>query len=180
MTASTTTVAPTRIVPTRFCHSLMPAPHHNYTPPVPTRYWVPVLIPMYPFRMPGRTGVLRSLRYLRDRRRRSICTTPKRAGCERGASQKSMNWRLWLSGIAISVLTLVGGVRAGAQAPSPATAPQNTQSAAAPAASPKDIVGIWQGTLRIPKTDQHPEVDLRLVVKISRTDACALQSLCEN
>ena len=33
MTASTTTIAPTRIVPMRFCHSLMPAPRHNYTPP---------------------------------------------------------------------------------------------------------------------------------------------------
>jgi uncharacterized protein (TIGR03435 family) len=100
--------------------------------------------------------------------------TPKRAGCETGWSQKSMKWRLWLSGIAIGGLMMVGGVRAGAQAPSPATAPQ---SAAAPAASPKDIVGIWQGTLRIPKTDQHPEADLRLVVKISRTDGGALKAL---
>ena len=85
-----------------------------------------------------------------------------------------MNWRLWLSGIAIGGLMMAGGVRAGAHAPSPATAPQ---SAAAPAASPKDIVGIWQGTLRIPKTDQHPEADLRLVVKISRTDGGALKAL---
>jgi hypothetical protein len=94
--------------------------------------------------------------------------TPKRAGCETGWSQKSMNWRLWLSGIAIAGLMMAGGVRSGAQAPSPATAPQ---SAAAPAASPKDIVGTWQETLHIPKTDEHPQVDLRLVVKISKTDS---------
>jgi len=45
---------------------------------------------------------------------------------------------------------------------------------AAPATAghaPGDIVGTWQGTLRIAKTDQHPELDLRLVFKISRTDA---------
>jgi uncharacterized protein (TIGR03435 family) len=109
--------------------------------------------------------------------------TPKRAGCETGSSQKSMNWRFWLSGIAIAGLTMVGGMRSGAQAPSPATAPQSTQtaaaaqSAAAPTASPKDIVGIWQGTLHIPKTDEHPQVDLRLVVKISKTDAGALKAV---
>ncbi len=108
--------------------------------------------------------------------------TPKRAGCETGWSQKSMNWRLWLSGIAIGGLMMAGGVRSGAQAPSPA-APQSTptapaaQSAAAPAASPKDIVGIWQGTLHIPKTDEHPQVDLRLVVKISRADSGALKAV---
>jgi uncharacterized protein (TIGR03435 family) len=38
-------------------------------------------------------------------------------------------------------------------------------------------VGTWQGTLRIPKTDQHPQVDLRLVVKISKTDAGALKAV---
>jgi uncharacterized protein (TIGR03435 family) len=109
--------------------------------------------------------------------------TPKRAGCETGSSQKSMNWRFRLSGIAIAGLTMVGGMRSGAQAPSPATAPQSTQtaaaaqSAAAPTASPKDIVGIWQGTLHIPKTDEHPQVDLRLVVKISKTDAGALKAV---
>ena len=40
-----------------------------------------------------------------------------------------------------------------------------------------DIVGTWQGTLRIPKTDQHPQIDLRLVFKISRTDAGALRAV---
>jgi uncharacterized protein (TIGR03435 family) len=109
--------------------------------------------------------------------------TPKRAVCETGLSQKSMKWRLWLSGIAIAGLMMAGAVRSGAQAPSPAAAPQSTQtapagqSAAAPAASPKDIVGIWQGTLHIPKTDEHPQVDLRLVVKISETDAGGLKAV---
>ena len=100
--------------------------------------------------------------------------TTKRAECETGFSQRSMNWRLWLSGIAIAGLMMAGGVRSGAQAHSPAAPPQSTQ---APAASPKDIVGTWQGTLHIPKTDQHPDVDLRLVVKISRTDAGALKAV---
>ena len=112
-----------------------------------------------------------------------ISMTTKRAGRETGLSQKPMNWRLWLSGIAIAGLMIAGGVCSGAQAPSPAAAQQNTrtapagQSAAAPAASPKDIVGTWQGTLHIPKTDQHPDVDLRLVVKISKTDAGALKAV---
>ena len=38
-------------------------------------------------------------------------------------------------------------------------------------------MGTWQGTLHIPKTDQHPDVDLRLVVKISKTDAGALKAV---
>jgi hypothetical protein len=40
-----------------------------------------------------------------------------------------------------------------------------------------DIVGTWQGTLHIPKTDQHPQIDLRLVFKISKTDAGALKAI---
>jgi uncharacterized protein (TIGR03435 family) len=47
---------------------------------------------------------------------------------------------------------------------------------AAPA-SAMDIAGTWQGTLQIPKTDQHPQLDLRLVFKISRTDAGALKAV---
>jgi uncharacterized protein (TIGR03435 family) len=45
------------------------------------------------------------------------------------------------------------------------------------AASSHDIVGTWQGTLHIAKTDQHPQIDLRLVVKISKTDAGALNAV---
>ena len=36
---------------------------------------------------------------------------------------------------------------------------------------------FWQGTLHIPKTDQHPQIDLRLIFKISRTDAGALKAV---
>jgi uncharacterized protein (TIGR03435 family) len=51
---------------------------------------------------------------------------------------------------------------------------------AAPATAgraPSDIVGTWQGTLRIPKTDEHPQIDLRLIFKISRTDTGALKAV---
>src|ERR1700691_6056412 len=59
-----------------------------------------------------------------------------------------------------------------------APAAHNAAPASQPStpASAMDIVGTWQGTLRIPKTDQHPELDLRLVFKISRTDAGALKA----
>jgi uncharacterized protein (TIGR03435 family) len=78
------------------------------------------------------------------------------------------------------------GAKAQAVPASPPAAQSNAtaaQSSAPPAkqpstaASPTDIVGTWQGTLRIPKTDQHPQVDLRLVVKISKTDAGALKAV---
>ena len=39
----------------------------------------------------------------------------------------------------------------------------------APAASSShDIVGTWQGTLHVAKTDQHPQIDLRLVNKVTK------------
>ena len=65
----------------------------------------------------------------------------------------------------------------------PASSPAAQTSAPAAATQPStpasttDIVGTWQGTLHIPKTDQHPQVDLRLVVKISKTDAGALKAV---
>jgi uncharacterized protein (TIGR03435 family) len=55
----------------------------------------------------------------------------------------------------------------------PAT--QTTAPAATPA-SPTDIVGTWQGTLKFAATSDHPAMDLRLVFKISRTDADALKA----
>ena len=55
-------------------------------------------------------------------------------------------------------------------APAPASQPSTPASAT-------DIVGTWQGTLHIPKTDQHPQIDLRLIFKISRTDAGALKAV---
>jgi uncharacterized protein (TIGR03435 family) len=57
-----------------------------------------------------------------------------------------------------------------AQAPAPA-------AAATPAPELRDIVGTWQGTLHIAKTDQHPQIDLRLMFKISRTDAGPLKAV---
>jgi len=66
----------------------------------------------------------------------------------------------------------------GVPASSPAaqtSAPAATQPL--PPASPTDIVGIWQGTLHFPMTDQHPKFDLRLVVKISKTDTGALKAV---
>jgi uncharacterized protein (TIGR03435 family) len=72
-----------------------------------------------------------------------------------------------------AVLMIAGATVAGAQTPTPATTPQlPAQSSAAN----HDIVGIWQGTLHIPQADQHPQIDLRLVVKISKTDAGALKA----
>jgi uncharacterized protein (TIGR03435 family) len=59
-------------------------------------------------------------------------------------------------------------------APASRTAPASQPSTPA---SATDIVGTWQGTLRIPKTDQHPQIDLRLIFKISRTDAEALKAV---
>jgi uncharacterized protein (TIGR03435 family) len=52
-----------------------------------------------------------------------------------------------------------------------------TQAAqTAPPAAATDIAGIWQGTLHIPKNDQYPKIDLRLVFKIEKTDAGALKA----
>ena len=65
-------------------------------------------------------------------------------------------------------LLAANGVRVSAQAAAPASQTAATQPSTP--ASPTDIVGIWQGTLHMPKTDQHPQVDLRLVVKISKVE----------
>jgi hypothetical protein len=40
-----------------------------------------------------------------------------------------------------------------------------------------DIVGSWQGTLKFAANAGHPAMDLRLVFKISRTDANALKAV---
>ncbi len=83
---------------------------------------------------------------------------------------------------AMALLLAGNGACAKAQAV-PASSPAAQIGAPAAAtqpstpASPTDIVGIWQGTLHIPKTDQHPQIDLRLVVKISKTDTGALKAV---
>jgi non-heme chloroperoxidase len=72
---------------------------------------------------------------------------------------------------ATALLLAANQVRANAQPAVPAS------QTAPPAASALDITGTWQGTLHIRETDQHPPIDLRLVVKISKTDAGALEAL---
>jgi uncharacterized protein (TIGR03435 family) len=82
----------------------------------------------------------------------------------------------WVTRGAMALVLAANGAWVSAQAPAPAAAPATAPAAAQPS-SPTDIVGIWQGTLHIPKTDQHPQIDLRLVFKISKTEAGALKAV---
>jgi uncharacterized protein (TIGR03435 family) len=104
----------------------------------------------------------------------------KQARCEMvGVDQKLMGRRLWVAGVVVAVLITTGELCAGAQPAAPAAAAQPAptgQSAAPTAASPTDIVGNWQGTLHIPAAANHPQIDLRLVFKISKTDTGALKT----
>ena len=61
-----------------------------------------------------------------------------------------------------------------AQATQPAA---QTAAPAATPASPTGIVGTWQGTLKFAANADHPAMELRLVFKISRTDADALNAV---
>jgi uncharacterized protein (TIGR03435 family) len=70
------------------------------------------------------------------------------------------------------LLALTNPIPASAQTPA-AASPQ----AADTPASPTDIVGTWQGTLKIAANADHPEINLRLVFKISRSDANALKAV---
>jgi uncharacterized protein (TIGR03435 family) len=81
--------------------------------------------------------------------------------------------------ISCAALVLGGnGTGANAQVATPSAAPGSTaqgstapgSQVASPATSSKDIVGTWQGTLHIPAAGQNPEVNLRLMFKISRAD----------
>ncbi len=79
------------------------------------------------------------------------------------------------AGAIAAVLMTQGTAMASAQAAAapPATAPVPTSAPAAQApapASPTDIVGIWQGTLHIAAAADHPEINLRIVNKITRDD----------
>jgi uncharacterized protein (TIGR03435 family) len=91
---------------------------------------------------------------------------------------KALFWLPCCAAGTMALLLAANGVWVSAQAAAPAS-----QAAAPPAAqpstpaSPKDIAGIWQGTLHFSKTDQHPQFDLRLVVKISKTDNGALKGV---
>jgi uncharacterized protein (TIGR03435 family) len=59
-----------------------------------------------------------------------------------------------------------------------------TNEAQAPTGNPsggtssvQKIDDTWQGTLHVPKTDQHPQIDLRIVVKVSKAETGALKVL---
>jgi uncharacterized protein (TIGR03435 family) len=90
---------------------------------------------------------------------------------------------VWLAAAAMISLLAANGTRISAQA-APASAPASqtaapaasTQPSATPA-SATDIVGTWQGTLHIPAAASHPQIDLRLVFKISKTGAGALKAV---
>jgi uncharacterized protein (TIGR03435 family) len=92
---------------------------------------------------------------------------------------KALFWLPCCAAGAIALLLEANGVWVSAQAAAPASQTAAPSSATQPStpASPTDIVGTWQGTLSIPNTDQHPKIDLRLVVRISKTDAGALKAM---
>jgi hypothetical protein len=89
--------------------------------------------------------------------------------------RKALFWLPCCAAGAMALLLAANGVWVSAQAAAPGSQAAATQ--ASTPASPTDIVGIWQGTLHMPKTDQHPQIDLRLVVKISKADAGALKAV---
>lgn len=89
--------------------------------------------------------------------------------------RKALFWLPCCAAGAMALLLAANGVWVSAQAAAPASQAAATQPSTP--ASPTDIVGIWQGTLHMPKTDQHPQIDLRLVVKISKADAGALKAV---
>jgi uncharacterized protein (TIGR03435 family) len=105
-----------------------------------------------------------------------------RIWCKLHVSRISRRGLTWSVAGAIALLLVVNGVWSGAQAAAPATPPaQAAAPATAPPSSvpvsPTDIVGVWQGTLHIPAAANHPQIDLRLVFKISKTDAGALKAV---
>jgi uncharacterized protein (TIGR03435 family) len=93
-----------------------------------------------------------------------------------GVGRRSMRLRFSLACVAAAGIVTLGGMHARAQGAAPAAAPAATpaaqkaapaaQSSAAGAASPTDVVGIWQGTLHIAQANR----DLRIENKITRDD----------
>jgi uncharacterized protein (TIGR03435 family) len=75
----------------------------------------------------------------------------------------------------MALLLAGNGPCANAQAAAPAASP--ALETAPPAASSGDIVGIWQGTLHVPAAANHPEINLRIVNKITRDDKGELRVL---
>ncbi len=92
---------------------------------------------------------------------------------------KALFWLPCCAAGAMALLLAANGVWVSAQAAPPASQTAAPAAATQPStpASSADVVGVWQGTLHFSKTDQHPQFDLRLVVKISRTDAGALKAV---
>jgi uncharacterized protein (TIGR03435 family) len=84
-----------------------------------------------------------------------------------------------ISCMAVTMALALAGNGTPANAQATPSAPGSTapaSQAASPTTSSKDIVGTWQGTLHIPAAGQNPEVNLRLVFKISRSAAGALNA----
>src|ERR1700733_1832350 len=84
----------------------------------------------------------------------------------------------WSGTGAIALLLVANGVWVSAQAPAPgAPAAQTAAPAAVPPVSATDIVGAWQGTLHVAAAADHPEINLRIVNKITRDDKGDLKVL---
>lgn len=98
--------------------------------------------------------------------------------------RKSMYGLVWIAIVAMAALFAIGGVRANAQVSAQSSTAGSSAAQArglpmhpAVPASATDIVGVWQGTLKFAATADHPAMDLRLVFKISRSDAGALRAV---
>jgi uncharacterized protein (TIGR03435 family) len=99
-------------------------------------------------------------------------------GCEMRWGGKTLSAKMGWVALAAFFALAVFGSRAAAQNPAPATqspapaaqspapAAQTAPPAAATTVSATDIVGIWQGTLRVPQANR----DLRILNKITRDE----------
>ena len=94
----------------------------------------------------------------------------KRAECKAHFAGKLIGSGRRAAGTIAAVLMAVGAATASAQTAAPAPA-QSSASAAATVPTPAlatDIVGTWQGTLHVAAAADHPEINLRIVNKITR------------
>src|SRR5208282_3368459 len=83
------------------------------------------------------------------------------------------------TGFAACALMAIG-ICAHAQAAAPAAQTSAPAAATQPAAEPAattDIVGAWQGTLHVAAAADHPEINLRIVNKITKNDKGELKVL---
>jgi uncharacterized protein (TIGR03435 family) len=76
-----------------------------------------------------------------------------------------------------AIFFLLAGNEASVQAQAAQVSKPAATAQPSTTAAPTDIVGTWQGTLRVPKNDQHPQIDLRLVFKFSKADNGALRGV---